>query len=51
MFRRIRPALDGTDILFGNLEGPYTDDPRLLADATNVVLVLKSGEVVKETSS
>ena len=51
VFRRIRPALDGTDILFGNLEGPYTDDPRLLADATNVALVLKYGEVVKEISS
>ena len=51
VFRRIRSALDETDILFGNLERPYTDYPRLLADTTNVALVLKSGEVVKEASS
>ena len=27
VFELVQPALDATDILFANLEGPYTDDP------------------------
>ncbi len=27
VFSEVQPVLDATDVLFGNLEGPYTDDP------------------------
>lgn len=27
VFSLVQPALDAVDVLFGNLEGPYTDDP------------------------
>ena len=38
VFRRIRPALDATDILFGNLEGPYTDEPHQAPSAGVAVI-------------
>ena len=33
VFSRVRGALEATDILFGNLEGPYTDDPQMAPSA------------------
>ena len=27
VFSKVQPVLDAADVLFGNLEGPYTDDP------------------------
>lgn len=27
VFSKVRPVLDAVDVLFGNLEGPYIDDP------------------------
>ena len=33
VFGRVREALDATDILFGNLEEPYTDEPHMAPSA------------------
>lgn len=33
VFKRVQTALDATDILFGNLEGPYSDDPHMSPSA------------------
>lgn len=29
VFSSVQPALDATDALFANLEGPYTNDPHM----------------------
>ena len=38
VFSRVQPLLDAADVLFANLEGPYTDDPHMPPSAPVQVL-------------